>query len=163
MKTKKSPVIFNMIWKLCLLCAAAALGAVQAGPIRKTKDRKEQLEEVNVLMYGVIQLSESLNYAHKTTETKIARISQTLKSHEGTLHNLEEKAEKAVDVEKQMKAVIGLLQEQMTKHEAQTKMSKDLLTTVEKEGVGMNTKVKKLEMDLDNCVPLNLRELQVTE
>lgn len=99
--------------RLCLVFVAGALGAVQTVPIRKsskTEDRAAPVDEVNVLMFGIIQLSESLSYAHKRTETKIARITQTLKSHEGTLQNLEEKAEEAMEVEKEMKAVIELLQ-----------------------------------------------------
>ena len=102
-----------MIWGLCLLCVAGGLRAVQAGPLAKTgkmEDKAAPREEVNVLMFGVIQFSESLNYVYETTEAKIAKISQTLKSHEGTLQRLGEQTEQAAEVEKKMKEVIKLLQ-----------------------------------------------------
>lgn len=99
--------IMKMIWGLCLLFLAGGI-RVYAGPLRKTKAAPQ--EEVNVLMFGVIQLSESLNAVYETTEAKIAKISQTLKSHEGTLQRLGRQTEQAAEVEKQIKEVIQLLQ-----------------------------------------------------
>lgn len=103
----------KMIWGLCLLCLAAGLREVHAGPVRRTgkmEDKAAPQEEVNVLMFGVIQFSESLNYVYETTEAKIAKISQTLKNHEGTLQKLGRQTEQAAEVERQMKEVIQLLQ-----------------------------------------------------
>lgn len=97
----------KMIWGLCLLFLAGGI-RVYAGPLRKTKAAPQ--EEVNVLMFGVIQLSESLNAVYETTEAKIAKISKTLKSHEGTLQRLGRQTEQAAEVEKQIKEVIQLLQ-----------------------------------------------------
>lgn len=102
-----------MIWSLCLLCLATALRAVHAGPIRDTRKmtgKAAPLDEVNVLMFGVIQFSESFNYVYETTEAKIAKINQALKSHEGTLQRLGEQTEHAAEVEKQIKELIQLLQ-----------------------------------------------------
>lgn len=102
-----------MIWGLCLLCLAGGFRAVHAGPVRKTskmEDKTAPEDEVNVLMFGVIQFSESLNYVYETTEAKIAKISQTLKNHEGALQQLGKQTEQAAEVEKQMKEVIQLLQ-----------------------------------------------------
>lgn len=73
-------------------------------------DKAAPQEEVNVLMFGVIQFSESLNYVYETTEAKIAKISQTLRSHEGTIQKLGRQTEQAAEVEKQIKEVIQLLQ-----------------------------------------------------
>lgn len=50
----------------------------------------------------------------------------------------------------------------MAKQEAQTKMTKDWLAGVEQEGAELETKVKRLEMHLNNSVPTSLKELQVT-
>ncbi len=105
--------IMKMIWGLSLLYLAAGLRAVQAGPLGKTgkiEDKVAPQEEVNVLMFGVIQLSESLNYVYETTEAKIAKIGETLKRHEGTLQKLGRQTEEAAEVEKQIKEVIQLLQ-----------------------------------------------------
>lgn len=102
-----------MIWGLCLLCVAGAFRAVHPVPLRKTskiEDKAAPQEEMNVLMFGVIQFSESLNYAFQTTEEKIAKLSQTLKSREGALQQLEEQTEETSEVEKQIKEVIQLLQ-----------------------------------------------------
>lgn len=101
------------MWGLCYLCLAWALRAVQAGPIRrtsKTDDKAAPQDEVNVLMFGVVQFSESLNYVYETTEAKIAKISQTLSSREDTLRQLGEQTEQAAEVENQIKGVIRLLQ-----------------------------------------------------
>lgn len=102
-----------MIWSFGLFCLVAGLGAVHAGPIRspgKLEEKTAPQEEVNVLMFGVIQLSESLNYVYETTGAKIERINRALKNHEGTLQKLGKQAELAAEVEKQMKEVIQLLQ-----------------------------------------------------
>lgn len=74
------------------------------------EDKTSPQDDMNVLMFGVIQFSESLNYAYETTEAKIAKISQTLKTHEGALQQLGKQTEEAAEVEKQIKQVIQLLQ-----------------------------------------------------
>ncbi|XP_069571625.1 angiopoietin-like protein 8 [Brachyistius frenatus] len=152
-----------MIWSLCLLCVAGSLRAASAGPVRKTSKMEEKAapqDEVNVLMFGVIQFSESLNYVYETTEAKIAKISQSLKSHEGTLQKLEQQTEQAAEVEKQIKGVIQLLQAQMTNQEAQTRITKDWLISMEKEEVALRKKVRRLEMYLNNSIPTSIKELQ---
>ena len=54
-------------------------------------------------------------------------------------------------------------QVQMAEQQAQTKKTKDWLTGIEQEDVQLKTKVKKLEMYLNNSVPTSIKELQVTE
>lgn len=103
----------KMIWALCLLCLAGGLRAVHASPIRKTSMTEYKAapqEEVNVLMFGVIQFSESLKDVYETTDAKIAKVSRALKSHEGTLQYLGRETEQAAEVEKQIKQVIQWLQ-----------------------------------------------------
>lgn len=150
------------IWGLCLLCLAGGLRAVHAAPARKTgkMDKAAPQEEVNVLMFGVIQLSESVNYVYETTEAKMAKISQTLKSHEGTLQMLGRETAQAAEVEKQMREVIQLLQAQTAEQQAQTKMTKDWLASMEEEEMELKTKMKRLEMRLNNSVPPDIKELQ---
>lgn len=123
-----------------------------------TEDRTTPQEDINVLMFGVIQFSETLNYIYETTEAKIAKISQTLESHEGTLQKLGEETEQAVEVEKQMKEVIQLLQAQMAEQQAETKMTKEWLAGMEQEAVALRTKVKKLETYVDTNI--SIKELQ---
>lgn len=102
----------NMIWSFCLICLAGDLRAACAGPVRKTnkKNNAAPQEDVNVLMFGAIQFSDSLKFISETTEAKIHRISQTLKNHEGRLQRLGRHAEEAAEIKKQIKAVIMLLQ-----------------------------------------------------
>lgn len=152
-----------MIWGLCLLCVAVGLGAAHAGPIRKAgkiEDEVAPQEEVNVLMFGVIQFSESLNHVYETTDAKIAKISQTLKRHEGTLQKLGKQTEQAAEVEKQIKVVLQLLQAQMATQQAHTQMTKEYLTMIETEDVHLKTKVKRLEMYLNTSVPTSIKDLK---
>lgn len=103
----------KLIWGLCLLCLAWVSRAVHADPVRKTskiEDEASTQEEVNMLMFGVIQFSKSLKDVYETTEATIAKISQTLRGHEGTLQKLERQTEEAAVVEKQMKEVLRLIQ-----------------------------------------------------
>ncbi|RVE69710.1 hypothetical protein OJAV_G00080420 [Oryzias javanicus] len=152
-----------MIWNLGLLCLTAALGAVHAGPIRssgKLGEKPAPREEVNVLMFGVIQLSESLNYVYETTGAKIERIHRTLKNHEGTLQKLGKQAELAAEVEKQMKEVIQLLQAQMFQDKALTQKAKEQLSSLERDEEELKTKVQKLETFINNHTPTSIKELQ---
>lgn len=123
-------------------------------------DKAAPEEEVNVLVFGVIQFSESLNYVYETTEAKIAQITQSLKSREGALQKLGKETEQAAEVEKQIKEVIQLLQVQMVMQRAQAKMTKDRLAQMEQEEVELKTKVKSLETYLNNSFPINIKELQ---
>lgn len=51
----------------------------------------------------------------------------------------------------------------MAKQQAQTMMTKDWLASVEQEEAELKTKVRRLEMHLNNAVPTSIKELQVTE
>ncbi|KAL3053534.1 hypothetical protein OYC64_005966 [Pagothenia borchgrevinki] len=152
----------KIIWGLCLLFLAEGLRAVHAAPVRRTtsevKDNAAPKEEANILLFGILQFSETLNYVHETTEAKIVKIRQTLRSHEGTLEKLNRQTEQAAEVERQIKAAIESLQAQMAKQQAQTKMTKDLLASVEQQEVELQTKVKKLEMFLNTSI--SIKELQ---
>ncbi|XP_054596107.1 angiopoietin-like protein 8 [Nothobranchius furzeri] len=151
------------IWSLCLLCVAGGLRTIHAGPIRKssrTEDGAAPQEEVNVLMFGVIQLSESLSYVFETTEAKIERISRTLRSHEDTLQKLGRQTEQAAASEQQIKEAVKALQAQMAKQQAQTQLTKDRLSSMEQEEEQLKTKVKRLEMLMDDPVHGSIRELK---
>ncbi|XP_060945419.1 uncharacterized protein angptl8 [Limanda limanda] len=155
--------MIKLIWALCLLCVAGGLREAHAGPLPKTskvEDKAAPQEEVNVLMFGVIQLSESLNYVYETTAAKIGKISKALTSHERTLQMLGKQTEQAAEAEKEMKDVIQLLQAQMAKQQDQTVMTKDWLASMEQQEVELKTKVRRLEMYLNNFAPTSIKELQ---
>lgn len=102
----------NLFWSLCLVCLTGGLRAAQAGPVRKTKktDNAAPQEEVNILSFGVIQLSDSLKYFFQTTEAKMTKISQTVKSHEDTLQKLGRQTEQAAEVKTEIKDFLQFLQ-----------------------------------------------------
>ncbi|XP_061567973.1 uncharacterized protein angptl8 [Cololabis saira] len=145
----------KLIWSLFLLCVAGSLRAAHAGPIRNSPPQ----EEINVLMYGAIQLIGSLSHVYETTSAKMDKIHQTLKNHEETLQNLEKQAEQAAEVEKEIKEVIQLLQDETTNQQTQTLKAKQQLNTIEKNEAELKTKVKKVEMYMNNSVPA-IKELQ---
>lgn len=152
-----------MLRRLILLCFALSFKAALASPVRNTGSMEASAapqEEVNVLMFGVIQFSESLNYVYETTEAKIAKIIQTLKNHERTLQQLGAQTEQAAEVERQIKDVIRLIQDQMAKQEAQTRMTRDWLARIEQEEEQLRTKVKRLDTYLNNSFFTSIKELQ---
>lgn len=100
----------NLTWSLCLICLIWGLKTACARPVRKTGKKNKAAEEVNVLMFGAIQFSDSLKYISETTEAKIDKIGQTLKNHEGTLQTLGRHTEEAAKIKKQIQAVIMSLQ-----------------------------------------------------
>lgn len=54
-------------------------------------------------------------------------------------------------------------QAQMAKQLAETMTTKDWLARVEQEEVELKTKVKRMEMYLNNANPSSIKELQVTQ
>ncbi|XP_061604809.1 uncharacterized protein angptl8 [Phyllopteryx taeniolatus] len=152
-----------MIWSLCLLYLAGSLGAVHPGPVKrpqKTANSVAPQEDVNVLMFGVIQLGESLNDLYESTESKLTKILHTLKQREGALMQIGEQTAQAAEVERQIKGVIQLLQDQTFKQEIQTKMREGQLANIEREEAVLQTKVKSLEAYLNGTFPTSIKELQ---
>lgn len=100
------PILF-----LLLLCLAA-----HAGPV--TKARKTEAaaaaaapqQEVNLLMFGIIQFSQAFKYVHETTEAKMEKIGQILRRQEETLQTLGTQAEQAAEVGKEMEEVLHRIQ-----------------------------------------------------
>lgn len=106
-----------MIWGLCLLCLVGGLRAAWAGPVKKTPLKTEAKapplppqEQINLLMFGVLQFSDSMKRVYESTEANLAEIAQTLKSREGTLRNLGRRTQQAAEVGEQMREVMRLLQ-----------------------------------------------------
>lgn len=98
----------KLIWVLFLLCLA--VHAVPVPRTGKTKGDAAPQQEVNVLMFGIIQFSQALKYVYETTQAKMEKIDQILLSQEETLQKLGIQTEQAAEVEKQMKEVIVSLQ-----------------------------------------------------
>lgn len=98
---------------LLLLCLAA-----HAGPVTKAKKTEAAAaaaaaaprQEVNLLMFGIIQLSQAFKYVHETTEAKMEKIGQVLRRQEETLQTLGAQAEQAAEAGKEMEEVLHRIQ-----------------------------------------------------
>lgn len=102
--------------KLILILFVFCL-AVHARPVtkaRKTEAAVDPQQEVNLLMFGIIQFSQAFRYVHETTEAKVKRISQILQRQEETLQKLGTQAEQAAEVEKEMKEELQTIQVRKT-------------------------------------------------
>lgn len=87
--------------------------AAHAGPVtkaRKTEAAGALQQEVNLLMFGIIQFSQAFKYMHETTEAKMEKIGQILRRQEETLQTLGTQTEQAAEVEKEMKEVLQRIQ-----------------------------------------------------
>ena len=98
---------------LCLLCVSACLTSPLAAPLaapRKAAEAKAApQDEVSVLMYGVLQFSQSFHEFYQSTEAKFARIAESLRSHELALEGLSQDALEAAGREVQIRGALGLL------------------------------------------------------
>ena len=104
---------------LCLLCVSACLtGPLAAGPLAasplaapgKAEEKAAPQDEVSVLMYGVLQFGQSFHEIYQSTEAKIARIGESLRSHELALEGLNRDAVQAAGQEVQIRGALGQLE-----------------------------------------------------
>ncbi|XP_053707191.1 uncharacterized protein angptl8 isoform X2 [Synchiropus splendidus] len=126
----------------------------------KTEDKPAPLEEINILMFGALQFSNSLKLAYESTDAKIAKITSTLNNREGALLELMKQTEQALEEERQMKSAMRLLRAQMDKQYAQAKLTKDWLAEFDNVEAELRQKVKRMEAHLNSISPGRLKELQ---
>ncbi|XP_067089901.1 angiopoietin-like protein 8 isoform X2 [Osmerus mordax] len=148
---------------LCLLCVSACLTGSLAAPLatpRKAEAAAASQDEVSVLMYGVLQFSQSFHEIYQSTEAKIARITESLRSHELALHGLSQDAVQAAGREVHIRGALGLLEAQMAELYTQAEQTKGKLAHVEQEEEELKKKVANLETNLKNSTLIRLQELQ---
>uniref|UniRef100_A0A673WPK4 Uncharacterized protein n=1 Tax=Salmo trutta TaxID=8032 RepID=A0A673WPK4_SALTR len=75
---------------LCLLCMAMCLAGIPASPVLKAQKNNQAapIDDMNVLMYGVLQFSETLHHVYESTDAKFARIERSLRRQEERLERL---------------------------------------------------------------------------
>ncbi|XP_062339063.1 uncharacterized protein angptl8 isoform X2 [Osmerus eperlanus] len=149
---------------LCLLCVSACLTGPLAAPLaapRKAEAAAASQDEVSVLMYGVLQFSQSFHEIYQSTEAKIARITESLRSHELALRGLSQDAVQAAGREVHIRGALGLLEAQMAELYTQAEQTKSKLAHVEQEEEELKKKVANLETNLKNSTLIRLQELQV--
>lgn len=109
---------------LCLLCMAMCLAGIPASPVRKAQKTNQAapIDDMNVLMYGVLQFSETLHHVYESTDAKFARIERSLRRHEERLERLGQDAGQAAEKERQMRQVLEQIQVRKRTRPALTKV-----------------------------------------
>lgn len=74
------------------------------------------MDDVNVLMYGVLQFSESLHHAYQNTEAKLARITHAITDTERLVQRLGQDTEQTVHSERQIKRRLSVIQVRTHQH-----------------------------------------------
>nr|XP_055045264.1 uncharacterized protein angptl8 [Misgurnus anguillicaudatus] len=140
---------------LCVLCAALCLNCVISSPLKniQSKGNLASVDEVSVLMYGVLQFSESLHHMYQSTEAKLERVMKAIRRTESEVKRLGLDTEQAAQTELQIKEKLKLIQAQMESLQAQTQESRSKITRLEQEEAELKKKLKNLEEDLNSSLP----------
>ncbi|XP_021413563.1 uncharacterized protein LOC110486361 [Oncorhynchus mykiss] len=147
---------------LCLLCMAMCLTGIPASPVRKAQKNNQAapIDDMNVLMYGVLQFSETLHHVYESTDAKFARIERSLRRHEERLERLGQEAGQAAEKDRQMRQVLGQIQGQMAGLQSEAEEAEGKVARVEQEEGDLRTKVINLETYLQNYPPNSIQELK---
>ncbi|MFT7798965.1 uncharacterized protein LOC108935825 [Arapaima gigas] len=148
---------------LYLVCVAlwragAATVSPDGGPGEQVKIAST--DDVNVLMYGVMQFSEVLHNTYQNTDNKVGRIASTLHHQEGALTQLEKEAREASHTEQLIRYNLDALQTQTVGLQMQTKQLNGALSKVEQEEAELQTQVTSLEANLQRTIPGKIRALK---
>lgn len=76
----------------------------------RTDSKVAQVDDVNVLMYGVLQFSESLHHMYQNTEAKMERITRAITDTERLVRRLDQETEQTIRSERQIKDKLGIIQ-----------------------------------------------------
>lgn len=90
---------------LCVWVCGASSFPVQA--------RLALVDDMNVLMYGVVQFSQSLHDMYKNTEKRLERVTRAISQAESLLQRLGHDTEQAVRSKRQTEERLGLIQVRM--------------------------------------------------
>ncbi|XP_060799405.1 golgin subfamily A member 4 [Neoarius graeffei] len=126
----------------------------------RTEAKGEPVDDVNVLMYGVLQFSESLHHAYQNTEAKLARITRAITDTERLVQRLGQDTEQTIHSERQIKRRLSVIQVEMTALQAQTHQTRGLVSKVERDDVELKQKLINLEATLKRFTPERIRALK---
>nr|XP_023677560.1 uncharacterized protein LOC111849149 [Paramormyrops kingsleyae] len=151
---------------LLLVSVALWVNGPWATPTNETEEKVEMAstDDVNVLMYGVLQFSEVLHSTYYNTDSKLTRIADTLQRQQGALEQLKEVAEGAAHTEEQLKHALAMLQTQTAGLQLRATELGGTVSKVEQEEVELRNQVTTLESALKNSAPgkiSTLKELTV--
>ncbi|XP_076850140.1 angiopoietin-like protein 8 [Brachyhypopomus gauderio] len=138
---------------LCLfLCVWACTWAEPSPPA--------SVDEMNVLMYGVLQFGESLHHVHQSTGDRLSRASRALRRTETLLQRLGHDTEQASRTEHHIREGLSLIQAQMAALQRQAQQTRGLVNRVAQEEVEFKEKLANLEAKLNSSAPGRIRELK---
>ncbi len=97
---------------LCVLFTALCVNGVSSSPLRSVQagEKLASTDDVNILMYGVLQFTESLHHLYQSTEARLARIMKAISRTESEVKRLGYDTEEAAKNERQVKEKLQLLQ-----------------------------------------------------
>ncbi|XP_043089780.1 uncharacterized protein angptl8 isoform X2 [Puntigrus tetrazona] len=147
---------------LCVLWMALCACGVSSSPLRSVQAGENvnmaSADDVNILMYGVLQFTESLHHMYQSTEARLARLMKAVSRTESEVKRLGHDTEEAAQNERQIKEKLQLLQAQMKALEIQVHENRDTVTRVELEEAQLKKKLSSLEENLNSSVPDKIKE-----
>lgn len=104
-------ISYHKMWAILYMCVCVWVCGVSASPLRAQREaRLAKADEVNVLMYGVLQFSESLHHMYQSTEAKLARVARAISNTETVVQRLGQDTELAARTENQIKEGLSIIQ-----------------------------------------------------
>lgn len=97
---------------LGMLFAMLCVNGVSTSPLKSVQagGNLVSVDEVNILMYGVVQFSESLHHIYQSTEARLTRVMNAVSRTESEVKRLGHDAEEAAQTERQIKEKLQLIQ-----------------------------------------------------
>ncbi|KAL0197120.1 hypothetical protein M9458_005660, partial [Cirrhinus mrigala] len=95
---------------LCMLFAALFTNGVSSSPLKSVGEKLASMDDVNILMYGVLQFTESLHHMYQSTEARLARVMKAMSRTESEMKRLGHDTEEVAKTEQQIKEKLQLIQ-----------------------------------------------------
>lgn len=140
------------VWVFCGYGARAA-------PVVPTGEPAPE-EEVNVLMFGVLQFSDSLRHTYQSTEARLSRLVRAVRNTETLVRTLDRQALEAKQAEVQIREGIQRLQAQTADLKSTTQQAKGKVEQVQQEELELKMKLNRLESTLTKASPDNVKALK---
>ncbi|XP_066529609.1 angiopoietin-like protein 8 isoform X2 [Hoplias malabaricus] len=151
------------MWSILCICVCVRAYGVSSSPLRPQRETQlAKADEVNVLMYGVLQLSESLHHMYQSTEAKLARVAREIKNTESVVQHLGQDMEEAARVEGQIKEGLSFIQAQTAALQAQGQQTMGLVNSVGQEDAELKQKLNNMEEQLSISNPASISALKET-
>ncbi|XP_036409299.1 uncharacterized protein si:dkey-114l24.2 [Megalops cyprinoides] len=118
------------------------------------------VDDVNVLTYGVLQLSDTVHHVYQSTARRMERVNAALGGQESTLNSLRDTAEQAAHTEQQIRHSLTQMQLQTAGLYAQAAQMRMMLQRAEQEEAELQRQVNHLETTLRESTSSNIRTLK---